>query len=243
MSEQDNAATPGSQPATPVAEAPAQTPPVAETPATPAQSQQGETVSLTKEEHEQLLKDAARASEAQSRADRFEKALKRAGGKDKPRFGGESKSNPADSAEDKEAAGIEEDRKAEKGLMAIAIDPRFRPVFDNDRTLRELLASNPLGVLPLLAPDAVDAADAIDLITDALEARLEELNKVSDNAKPTPPATEPKPAATTVTPPPGGVNAPGATTPNTAYENAQKDPSTERGIAGMIKAKLAGGGS
>ncbi len=197
------------------------TPPVA----TPAPVQT-ETVSLSKEEHAQLVRDAARASEAQSRADRYESIVKKNG-----LLGGGHFKTPAAPAtpptpEERQAAGAEEDRRAERGLLGIALDPVYREVLDKDPTLRDLLTKNPLAVLPILAPDALDADDAIGLVKGALDKR---------KVVPTPPtpAVPPAPA----TPPPGGINAQDKPV-NEAVELARKNPNTERAVAGMIGARL-----
>jgi len=207
------------------------TPPAA-TPATPA----AETVTLSKEAHDQLVKDAARAPEAQSRADRYEGILKKNG-----LLGGSGHFKPAapvtpPSPEDKAAQAAEEDRKAERGLIALALDPAYREVLDKDLTLRELLTKNPLAILPVLAPDALDADDAVSLVREALNKR--KAPPANPPANPSAPSTPPTPP----TPPPGGVNPPASNVPNEEYEAARKNPNTESAIAGMIKAKTKAGG-
>lgn len=210
-------------------------PPVAPaaTPAIPA----AETVSLSKEEHEKLVRDAARAPEAQSRADRYEGILKKNG-----LLGGSGHFRPAPapaapvSPEDKQAAAAEEDRKAERGLISLALDPAYREVLDKDQTLRDLLTKNPLAILPVLAPDALDADDAVSLVREALNKR--KAPPANPPANPSAPSTPPTPP----TPPPGGVNPPSSSVPNEEYEAARKNPKTEDAIAGMIKAKTKAGG-
>ena len=201
------------------------TPPVVP-PATP--SNQPETVTLDKATHDQLLKDAARAGEAQSRGDRYENILKKNG-----LLGGSGHFKPANPAtpptpEERQAAAVDEDRKAEKGLLGLALDPVYREVLDKDPTLRDLLTKNPLAVLPILAPDALDADDAVSLVRDALIKR---------KASPaTPPANPPTPPAT---PPPGAIS-PQDTLMNEEVELARKNPNTNRAISGMIGARLKG---
>lgn len=205
--------------------------------ATPANTQP-EMVTLDKKAHDQLVRDAARAGEAQSRADRYEGVLKKNG-----LLGGSGHFRPAApvapvSDEDKQAAAAEEDRKAERGLISLALDPAYREVLDNDITLREMLTKNPLAVLPVLAPDALDADDAVALVKEALNKRkappaVPPANTPAPSTLPTPP---------TKTPPTGGVNTPGSTVPNEEYEAAKKLPNTENAIAGMIKAKTKAGG-
>lgn len=203
------------------------TPPAAPA-ATPATAQP-EMVTLDKKAHDQLVKDAARASESQSRADRYEGILKRngllGGGHFKPAT--PAPATPAPTAEERQAAGAEEDRKAERGLLSIAVDPAYREVFDADPTLRTLFTQSPLSVLPILAPDALDADDAISLVKEALAKR-----------KPAPPSAPPAtPPAAPAVPPAGGIN-PSDKPINEAVETARKNPNTERAVAGMIGARL-----
>lgn len=209
--------------ATPAVAAPAVAPA-----ATPAKPPESETVTLTKAEHEQLSRDAARAASAQSRADRLEKVLGRPNG---ATFRTPAAKAPEPTKEEQDAQAIQEDRKAERGLMAVAIDPAYRDVLDADPTLRTLLTTNPLATLPLLAPDALDAEDAIELVKAKLEERKSGLKK-------TPTAEEVKQAApNVVTPPAGGVNA-NTSEVNEEYEAAKKLPNTESAISKMVKSKL-----
>ena len=206
------------------------TPPVAPT-ATP--SGNPEQVTLTKEEADQLKRDAARASANQSKADRYDRLV--GSGKITGHFKPSVPATPPSKEEQEEAAATE-DRKAEKGLMGLALDPAYRDVLDADSTLRSLLTTNPLSILPMYAPDALDAEDAVSLVKEKLSAKATELK-----AKVTPPATPSvtvTPATPPATPPAGGVNPPGATTPDADYEAARKLPNTEHAIAGMVKQGL-----
>ena len=207
------------------------TPPVAPA-ATPAQPA-AEQVTLTKEEADQLRRDAARASANQSKADRYDRLV--GSGKITGHFKPSVPATPPSKEEQEEAAATE-DRKAEKGLMGLALDPAYREVLDADPTLRSLLTTNPLSILPMYAPDALDAEDAVSLVKEKLSAKATELK-----AKVTPPATPSvtvTPATPPATPPAGGVNPPGATTPDADYEAARKLPNTEHAIAGMVKQGL-----
>ena len=197
------------------------------TPAVPAATPapQPETVTLEKKAHDQLITDAARASEAQSRADRYENVLKRNGLLGGGHFKPAAPATPP-TPEERQAAGAAEDEKAKAGLLGLALDPAYRTALDADPTLRDLLTKNPLAVLPILAPDALDADDAVSLVRDALSKR----------AKPATPPTPPTPPAS-ATPPPGAVN-PQGNLPNEEVEAARKLPNTEKAIAGMIGAKL-----
>ncbi len=231
------AATPAANtpPETPPAVTPPATPPVekkVETPPTPPAAtpakEEPEKVTLDKEVHDQLVKDAARASSAQSTADRYKNVLKKHG-----LFGssGHFKSAPPatpPSPEEVQAAGAEEDQKAKNGLIALALDPAHRQVLDADPTLRDMLTKNPLSVLPILAPDALDAEDAIGLVKEAF------VKKQADIPPENPPKTPETPPET---PAPGAVN-PQDTPVNEEAEAARKLPKIENAIAGMVKAKL-----
>ena len=198
---------------------PGATPPAAPG-ATPAAGT--EMLTLSKVEVEQLRRDAARASSNQRKADLYDRTV---GGRGTSHFKPTAPATPPTQEELKENA-VAEDRKAEQGLMRLALDPAYRSALDSDPTLRDLLSKNPLAVLPILAPDALDAEDAVGLVREALSKRS------APPASPaTPPATPPAPPA----PPAGGIN-PTATVPDEEYEAARKLPKTENAIAGMIRA-------
>lgn len=199
------------------------TPPVAPA-ATPAQpAANPEMVTLTKEAHDQLQKDAARGSSNQRKADLYDRMTS---GKGNGHFKPTTPATPP-SDDERAAAAAAEDRKAERGLLALVGDPTFREVFDADPTLRTLMSSNPLAVLPMLAPDALDAEDALNLVKEALGKR-----------KPAPaPATPPAAPATPPAPPAGGINTPDKPV-NEEVEAARKNPNTERAVAGMIGARI-----
>jgi len=203
------------------------TPPVAPTatPAAPAvippPAPVSESVTLTKEVHDQLARDAARAASNQRKADLYDRTV---GSKGNSHFKPAAPVAPP-TPDEQAAAGAAEDRKAEQGLMRLALDPAYREVLDNDVTLRDLLTKNPLAILPVFAPDALDAEDAVSLVKEALDKRRT-------------PATPPAPATPPpVAPPAGGVN-PSDQAVNEAYEEARKVPNTENALAGMIGAKL-----
>lgn len=229
--------------------------PLASSTATPANNNQGNqlegekqpeggikpesdaTVTLSKEEHAQLQKDASRARSNQSKADRYDR-LSKAGRisqfNNPAPAGGES----SDDDERAEAA-VAEDRKAEKGLMALAADPAYREALDTDPTLRQMLTTNPLSILPMFAPDALDAEDAISLVKEELSKRNETAKNAKQPPKPNdPPADDKKKDDKGSTPPAGGVNPPSGTTPDAEYEDARKNPNTESAISGMIKVGL-----
>ena len=174
------------------------------------------TVTLTKEEHDRLV---GRATGNQRKADLYDRTVGSKGNHFKP----QAPVTPPTPDEQRDAAEAE-DRKAEKGLMGLALDPAYRQVLDSDPTLRDLLTKNPLAVLPVLAPDALDAVDAVALVKEVLEKRKT-------------PATPPAPVTPPPAPPAGAIN-PSDTAVNEAYEAARKVPNTENALAGMIGAKL-----
>src|SRR3990167_9187954 len=145
------------------------TPPV--TPAATPAATQPEQVTLSKEAHDQLVRDAARASTAQSDADRYKNILKKNGLVGGGHFKPAAPATPP-TPEERQAAGAAEDEKAKAGLLGLALDPAYRTALDADPTLRDLLTKNPLAVLPILAPDALDADDAVSLVRDALSKRV-----------------------------------------------------------------------
>jgi hypothetical protein len=201
------------------------TPPVVPA-ATPA-SITPELVTLTKEAHDQLLRDAARGASNQRKADLYDRMN---GSKGNRHFTPTAPVTPPTN-EEQEAAAIEEDRKAEQGLIRLALDPAYRQVFDSDPTLRELFMKNPLAILPVFAPDALDAEDAINLVKETLDKR---------KAPAIPPA-QAEPVTPPATPPAGGINPQGSDTPNADVEAARKLTNTEDAIAGMISAKMKAG--
>lgn len=208
------------------------TPPAA-TPAAPAATPQApanEGLVLTfktKEEKEQFERDAARARSNQSKADRYDRIVGKGG-----HFTPQSQAPVTPpSAEELAEKARQEDQKAERGLIGLAVDPKYRELLDSDPTLREMLTKNPLALLPSLAPDALDAEDAISLVAEALGKRAEGLKKPETPPVVTPPAT----------PPAGGVN-PQTDLPNKEAEEALKNPNTEHAVAGSLKARLKGMG-
>lgn len=195
----------------PVATAPAPVPaPVTATPATTEKK-----VEVSEAELHDLRRQAARAKSAQRFASKS------------GHFTPESMApRPAPTQEQLANAAAEEDEKARNGILALAIDPVYREVLDADPTLRSLLTTNPLAVLPLLTKDPLDAEDAIEQVKSAFDARK----------KPAPitaPATAPAP---TPVPPVGSVNA--ADVPNAEYDAAKARPSGVDAAAGMLSARL-----
>lgn len=190
------------------------TPDAAATPATAA-----EQVTLSKAEHDQLLTQAARAAEAQSRADRLTLQLRSQRGSTLP--------DPKETPQVDRTNGAEEDAKAERELLRLASDPELRTVLDADTTLRDLIRKNPIALVPIYAPDAIDAEDAVSQV----RARL-----LERKPKETPKAPDPVDQSLTV-PPVGGVNTPERGV-ESAIDTARKNPDAMGAALGMLNAKL-----
>jgi hypothetical protein len=129
---------------------------------------------------------------------------------------------------------VVQDRKAERGLIALALQPEYRDVLDADPTFRDMLTKAPLSVLPLYAPDSVDAEDAVQQITELLNDRKAKLAPA-----PAAPAPEPVPAAPVTV-------QPGAPSPGIAEEGLQDQqytdaiaPGTVKGIAEGLKHRFS----
>ena len=181
-----------------------------------------EVVTLSKEDYDKMARDAARARSNQSDADRFRAISK---GSPVNHFKPQPPVVPP-TQEEIDGEARTQDRLAERGLLQLAVDPAYRDVFDADPTLRDMFFKAPLAVLPLLAPDAFNAEDAINLVKDALDAK-----------KPKPVATASAAIVPPPTPNPGAIQA-NDTLQDDAYEAAKKLPNVETSLAGMIAAKL-----
>lgn len=197
-------------------------------PPTPAEPSKDDTVTLPKAELEQLKRDAARAAAAQSKADRLTRQL---GGQTGFR---QTPVAPVPTERTDEQVAIEE-RKAERGLINLALDPNYRELLDKNPDLRDMLTKNPLGALPILAPEALDAEDAIALVKEQLDLRASSIKESSAKAAPAPSPAAP---AAPVAPKPGATDAPSQKDIDTRVEEARKLPNAESAVAGMISAKL-----
>jgi hypothetical protein len=187
-------------------------------------------VQVSKEKLDQLERDAARAATAQREADaaRRKAALyDRTMGKGLASpFSRQAAPVAAPTEDEQREQASREDAKAERLIMRLAAEPKYRALLDSDPTLRDLMVNNPLAVLPTLAPDAIDAEDALALVTEKLDARLTTINA-------------PAPAA----PAPATVPAPAVNTPSKSVEErvveAQKAPHLRDAIAGSLAARLS----
>ena len=224
--------TPKEQPAA-NAEVKGTTPPAAPKDTPADKSQQGDNVTLTKEEHNLLKKQAAIASSAQKKADRLERLVNR-----KTRegvFTGKPAPEPITppTTDELKVQGEEEDRKAEMGVMRLSTDPKYRKILDSDETLREMMTKTPINMLRMYANNPVDAEEAIDMVTEHLDSRLEAMNI-------DPATTDPKPAANTdepAIPPAGGVNVAAAQT-DEVMEGFKKMSNVEDAVSKMVKHKM-----
>lgn len=183
-------------------------------------------VPLTKEETDKLTKerDDARIlqGQADARAARLQAALTGKGGS---RFVAPGAAPAAPTEQEKLDYAVEEDRKAVQGLQRLALDPAYRAALDADPTLRGLFQNNPLAVLPLLAPAAYDAEDAVTLVKQAL---AEKAGKVTATVV-TPPV-EVKPVVVV----PGAIAPVSAEVLDEQYESAKKLPNIESALHSMI---------
>ena len=182
-------------------------------------------VTLTPEEHAKLLKDVEDARNLQSQADarsaRLQAALTGKGGS---RFTAPGATVVVPTDAEKQDYAAQEDLKAAQGLQRLALDPTYRAALDADPTLRGLFQNNPLAVLPLLAPAAYDAEDALTLVKQALAEKVSKAATVA-TVKP-----EEKPVVVA----PATVVAPSAPILDEEYEAAKKIPSTESALISMI---------
>lgn len=83
--------------------------------------------------------------------------------------------SPSPAGDDDITVSTAEDRKAERGLIALALKPEYRDVLDADPTFRDMLTKAPLSILPLYAADSVDAEDAVQQITEYLDDKKSKL--------------------------------------------------------------------
>lgn len=217
----ENAATPAVQPDGTPAVAPA---------AAPA-APNADMVQVSKEKLDQLERDAARAATAQREADA---ARRKAALYD--RTMGKSHASPfsrqpapavAPTEEEMREQASREDAKAERLIMRLAAEPKYRALLDADPTLRDLMVNNPLAVLPALAPDAIDAEDALALVTEKLDARLTTISSPAPAAPAPAPETAP------------AVNETAKKSVDERVAEAQKAPHLRDAIAGTIAARLS----
>lgn len=210
----ENAATPTEQPTGTPAEAPV---------AAPAVEEAG-LVKVSKEKLDQLERDAARAATNQRKAALYDRLSGK--GPASP-FAAKAAPAAAPTEDEREEASRREDMKAERLIMRLAAEPKYRAILDADTTLRDMMMNNPLAVLPVLAPDALDAEDALSLVTEKLDQKLSAIQAQKPAATaPAAPATEEqkKPAETM--------------TVEQRVEEASKGKHLESSVAGMIRARL-----
>lgn len=182
----------------------------------------------TKEEWDKAKKDIVDArilqGQADARADRLHRALTGTG-KGGSNFVAPGAAPVALTEQEKQDYAAAEDRKAAQGLQRLALDPAFREALDADPTLRGLFTDNPLAVLPLLAPAAFDAEDAVTLVKQALTERATKL-KTTVIA----PKVEEQPVVVAVP----VVVANSTPVLDAEYEEARKRPNIESALVGMI---------
>jgi hypothetical protein len=181
-------------------------------------------VKVSKEKLDQLERDAARAAANQRKAALYDRLSGK--GPASP-FAAKATPAAAPTQDEQDEAARREDMKAERLIMRLAADSKYRAVLDADPTLRDMMVNNPLAVLPVLAPDALDAEDAFGLVTEKLEQKLTAI-LAQKPAAPAPAATvteeQKKPAE--------------LKTVEERVEEASKGKHLESSVAGMIRARL-----
>lgn len=202
-------------------------------PAAPQAAPEGETVIVKKTDYEAMKGRQSALDKKEERLARREKALARGGS-----FNfGKTPDTPAPAAaapSGDEADGSAEDRKAERGLLNLALKPEYRAALDASPDFRDLLTKNPLALLPVYASDAFDAEDAISLITEELERRAA-ATKAAAPAAPAAPAVVEVPPAGVVNLSDGSVATEGMK--DQEYKDVTKG-GTVKGIAAGIKHRL-----
>lgn len=207
------------------------------TPVAPAVSEE-ETVTLKKSDYEAHLGRISATDKKEARLNKFAQKI----GYGKSHFSQSAQPAAAPVApspeEAAEAASVE-DRKAERGITRLALDPSYRAALDADPTFRDILSQNPLSLLDIYAPDALDAEDAVEQMKEELDRRAALASK-PEPAAPAAPAPAPAPAEV----PPAGHGSMGD---GAIAEAAKDDPEykdvvktgTLKGVAAGIKHRLA----
>lgn len=200
-----------SNPATPSQEAtPGQTPAAPAPAAAPASSSK---VEIDESELAQLKRDAARAADAQSKADRLERQYQRR----------KTVSEP-EPFTDKEKAEIV------SGVSQLILSkPEYGKLVQDNPALRKvLLGKNPLSILD--TTDFVDIQDAVSQLEDFL---VDEVARVGGNG------SAPAPSAPAATPSPVPLNPQASATPvKTDVEKKQEELAKIPGMGG-VEARLA----
>jgi len=106
-----------------------------------------------------------------------------------------SRQRPEDNAPTEEELTLEDRREfvaVKEGIVdLLAENPKYQEVLKKDPTLKRIIKSNPLA---LLDAQPYDAQDAVDMITDILDERAEELTEKPAEKKDKPAPAEQKPA-------------------------------------------------
>lgn len=192
------------------------TPPAAN--GTPSQSGNEENVTLSKIEHDKLQKQAAQASEAQSRADIAERKLNRSG------------SRKVEEPTAFEPAEMNQIRS--KVTATLLTNADYRELIGKKPELARILAKDPTSLL-----DSDTFADADDAISQVLDYLDEQVTSSKSSSAPTTPATPPAvipPAAAPANPNPTN-GTPTKTPEQMSQEAFDKLPPMAR-----IQAKIAG---
>lgn len=212
---------------TPAADDKEKTPPAGNP--TPSQPSKEETVTLSKEEHDRLQKEAAQAREAQSRADKIaqdkEKAERQA------RMAARKKvAEPQ--LENFEQAELQRAKDMITG--EVLANPDYQKLISGNKLLAKTLAQEPWRLLDQ-QDGFVDAQDLADQVLTALDTELEAATKKPEGSNNAQPEPQPNPAPAPAASNPGGNAAPTKTEQELEEERLKKLPVHER-----IKARIQG---
>lgn len=223
MSDKDTPATPAETPVVPAA--------------TPGKEADGapvneETVSLKKADYERMQARQSEADKRKAELDRKEREIARRERMLK-KAAGDTTDTPDDVATQ---AAKDEDAKAERMLLRLGANPKYRAAIDADPTFRDMLLNNPLSLLPTYAKDAFDAEDAVSLIEDELSKRLEKVEKKEDAPQADPKDEKKEDKKTPEVPPKGGVNL-SPPEGDATYDKTLKEGSVADAIAYRMRKK------
>jgi hypothetical protein len=147
------------------------------------QNQDGETVTIQKGELDELKSDRDDARNMQSIADKEKRKVERKLKKMEHAFQNSEGSQESDTGGNLDTYGEytpEEKQQisseAERGVMREVINNSdYRDVLDNDSTLNDILARNPLALID----EYIDAEDAVEQITGKLDERVESMKQAN----------------------------------------------------------------
>lgn len=163
---------------------------------TPAEDKGEEFVTLSKKEAEDLQALKARQAELTKRELAVKQREKRLSSKkirkSKPQFTFEEPEPEDEPTETEQELAIEREvMKVEKGVLQMVKSGKYDELLNRDKTLKEQLLENPLGLSIFARENPRDAEDALDKIEDILLAKAEALSsqepkkeKIEEKEKP-----------------------------------------------------------